>query len=68
MNISTVFLDGCMRKLAEFENIIDCINSYQAIYNRVISLVKLRLYIQIEIIKLFLQANMVWNLRPSTPD
>lgn len=54
MNISIVFLDGCMRKSMEFENIINYTSSYQAIYNNMTSLFKLGSRIQMETIEFFL--------------
>lgn len=43
-----------MKKLAEFENIIDYISSYQAMYNKVASLIREKSHINIKIIELFL--------------
>lgn len=48
MNISTIFTDGSIKKLAEFENIIDHTNNYQATYDKVASLVREKSYINIK--------------------
>lgn len=39
MSISIVFSDKCIKKSAELKNIIDYTRSYQAIYDKVASLV-----------------------------
>ena len=39
MSISAIFLDKCKKKSTEFENIIDYTNCYQAIYNKMTSLI-----------------------------
>ena len=62
MSILNVFTNGCMKKLAEFKNIVDYTSSYQATYDKVASLVRERSRINIKIIELLLQANMVCNL------
>lgn len=54
MSISAIFLDRYIRKSAEFENIIDYTSNYQAIYNKVASLVKPGSRIQMESVELFL--------------
>ena len=53
-----------MKKLVEFENIIDYTSSYQVIYDKVASLVKEDSCINIETIELLLQANIIRNLGP----
>lgn len=45
MSILTIYLDNNMRKIAKFENIINSISNYLAIYNKVTSLVNSRSYI-----------------------
>lgn len=54
MSISVIFSDGCTKKSAKFENIVDYTNSYQVIYNKVVSLVKPESRIQMGIVELFL--------------
>lgn len=53
-----------MKKLAKFENIIDYISSYWVLYEKVVSLVKEDLHINMETVELLLQVNMVYNLGP----
>lgn len=57
-----MFLDRYIRKLAEFENIMNYINNYQAIYNKMVSFAKPESRIQIEMFEVFLLANIVRNL------
>lgn len=64
MSISTVFTDGCMRKLSEFQNAVAYTSSYQATYDKVASLVKEGSCIHMDTLELLLQANMVRNLGP----
>lgn len=54
MSILVIILDSCMRKLAEFKNIIDYTSSYQATYDKVTSLIKPRLRIQMKTIEHYL--------------
>ena len=39
ISISVMFSDGWINKYAKFENIVNYINSYQDIYNKIASLV-----------------------------
>lgn len=48
----------------EFENIFDYTSNYQPTYDKVVSLLRKRSHINIEIIELLLQANMICNLVP----
>ena len=64
MSISTVFTDGCMKKLSEFQNAVSYTSSYQATYDKVASLVKEGSRIHMDSVELLLQANMVRNLGP----
>lgn len=57
-----MFIDEYMKKLGKFENIINYISSYQKTYNKMTSLVKKGLYINMQIIELLLQTNIVHNL------
>lgn len=54
MSISTIFTDGCIKKSAKFENIVDYTSSSQAIYDKVANLVKKNSRINIETIELHL--------------
>lgn len=64
MSISTVFTDGCMKKLSEFQNAVSYTSSYKATYDKVASLVKEGSRIHMDSVELLLQANMVRNLGP----
>lgn len=63
ISISVVFLEKYIKKLVKFENIVNYTSSYQVIYNKIVSLIRKKSYINIKTIKLFLQANMICNLR-----
>lgn len=62
MNISAMFSDRCTKKSVEFKNIVDYISSYKVTYDKIASLVQPKSQIPMEIVKLFLQANMIQNL------
>lgn len=61
MSIFAAFIDGCIRKLSEYKNVVDYTSSYQLTLNKMASLTKIGLHIHLKTAKMILQANMLPN-------
>ncbi len=63
IRIASALTDGCIKKVSKFKNVVDYISSYQIFLNKIVSLINKGLYIDMEIVKIMLQANILCNLR-----